>query len=599
MRCSEFPLHRFQTAARAARRASTGRAAALGAVALLLAGSPVASASPGPSIKAKQAQSAVERADEPRLVNLGDYLQGRIAQLDHDWRIAGPAMYKAWQADRGDVQLRHDALLLSVASGDFAAATDIAHTVQPDSPDAGLANFVMTIGDLADARYAGVDAKVASGRGLDVYLKPLLAAWAEAGRGRKDAALAALAPLDAMDGAAELRAIQGAMIAEMLGDAAKAGAFYGKVLEGKPSVRALTAAADFYQRQGDDAAARAAAERLDPDGSSSSVRIELLARVGDKRKASAAPTVRSGAAEALFNLAASLSADERQTDIAPLLYVQLALHLAPDFPAAQLLLAELDQRWGKWAESADILLGVDSKTVIASTAARLAMGALNKAGDADKALATGRAAVAAHPEDIDLVLSYADLLRMKSHYAEAIAGYDAALKEIPPASNRRGVALYHRGIAYQQAHEWPRAETDLLAALQLRPEDPGLLNYLAFSWADQGINLDRARTMLERAVELVPDDGAIVDSLGWVMYRAGDYPEAVKQLEHAVSLDADDATINDHLGDAYWRSGRQIEARSQWERAERLSDDKALTEQIRAKLRDGLDSAAPRRAAAD
>ena len=165
-----------------------------------------------------------------------------------------------------------------------------------------------------------------------------------------------------------------------------------------------------------------------------------------------------------------------------------------------------------------------------------------------------------------------------------------------PASSRKGLALYHRGITYERAHDWPHAETDLLAALMLRPDDPGLLNYLAFSWADQGINLDRARTMLERAIQLVPDDGAIIDSLGWVMFRQGDYEDAAKQLEHAVELEADDATVNDHLGDAYWRLGRQIEARSQWERAARLTADKALGDQLREKLKDGLDSApaAPR-----
>jgi tetratricopeptide (TPR) repeat protein len=283
-----------------------------------------------------------------------------------------------------------------------------------------------------------------------------------------------------------------------------------------------------------------------------------------------------------------------------LLYVQLALHLKPDFASAQLLLAEVEQRWGRLDDAVATLMTVDQRADISGTADRLAMSIADKAGEAEAGLKIGQAAVKAHPEDIDLGLTYADLLRQKSHYTEAIAAYDAALSHVSQTSNRRGLALYHRGIAYQQAHQWPRAETDLLAALQLRPDDPGLLNYLAFSWADQGINLDRARTMLERAVQLVPDDGAIVDSLGWVMFRSGDFADAVTQLQHAVSLDIGDPVINDHLGDAYWRVGRLIEARSQWEKAARLSDDKALIEQIRVKLRDGLDPATtPRHASAN
>ena len=81
-----------------------------------------------------------------------------------------------------------------------------------------------------------------------------------------------------------------------------------------------------------------------------------------------------------------------------------------------------------------------------------------------------------------------------------------------------------------------------------------MLNYLGYSWIDQGINLDEGMRMIRRAVEQRPDDGYIVDSLGWAYYRIGNYDEAVKKLERAVELKPEDPTINDHLGDAYGRS---------------------------------------------
>ncbi len=541
----------------------------------------------------KQAEAVADV--KPRL---GDYLAGRAAQLDHDWRTAGQLIRRAWEADRDDTGLRHDALLLSISGGDFPGAIEVARAVPTESNDAPLASFVLTLDDFAEGRYAVAQAKLQAApvRGLDRYLTPLLTAWCEVGRGRKAEALAALAALDSVGGTGELRTLQTAMINDALGDRAQAAVLYDKMMEGNPPVHALVEAAQFYQRQGAADQARKAIERLDPDGSSASLRTEMLARLADKARVPPTPDAHVGAADALFEISASLTAD-KQADIAPLLYAQFALHVRPDFPSAGLLLAEIDQRWGRLDDAAATLLAVDEKSEVRSTAERLAMALLDKAGEGDRAIKVGQAAVKAHPQDIDLLLAYADLLRGKSHFPEAIAAYDTALTKISPTSNRKGVALYHRGIAYQQAHQWPRAETDLLAALQLRPDDPGLLNYLAFSWADQGINLDRARTMLERAIQLVPDDGAIVDSLGWVMYRAGDYEEAVKQLERAVSLDANDATINDHLGDAYWRAGRQLEARTQWEKAQRLSDDKALTEQIKIKLRDGLDPESPPRRA--
>ncbi len=118
--------------------------------------------------------------------------------------------------------------------------------------------------------------------------------------------------------------------------------------------------------------------------------------------------------------------------------------------------------------------------------------------------------------------------------------------------------FYFRGICYERSHQWPIAEADLKKALELYPDQPLVLNYLGFSWVDQGVHLDEGMDMIRRAVEQRPDDGYIVDSLGWAYFRIGNYDEAVKNLERAVELKPDDPTINDHLGDAYWRVGRTL-----------------------------------------
>ncbi|MBN8898254.1 MAG: tetratricopeptide repeat protein, partial [Rhodospirillales bacterium] len=110
---------------------------------------------------------------------------------------------------------------------------------------------------------------------------------------------------------------------------------------------------------------------------------------------------------------------------------------------------------------------------------------------------------------------------------------------------------------------------------------PFVLNYLGYSWADKGEHLPEARRMLQRAAEKRPNDGAVVDSLGWVMLRQGQVADAVRLLERAVELDSEDATINGHLGDAYWAAGRKIEAQYQWRRALTLNptaDDAAKLE---------------------
>jgi len=125
-------------------------------------------------------------------------------------------------------------------------------------------------------------------------------------------------------------------------------------------------------------------------------------------------------------------------------------------------------------------------------------------------------------------------------------------------------------------------------ALELQPEQPHVLNYLGYSWIDQGINLDEGMKMIKRAVEQRPDDGYIVDSLGWAYYRIGNYEDAVKHLERAIDLKPEDPTINEHLGDAYWRIGRTLEAKFQWAHARDLKPEPEELPKIEAKLENGL-----------
>ena len=162
------------------------------------------------------------------------------------------------------------------------------------------------------------------------------------------------------------------------------------------------------------------------------------------------------------------------------------------------------------------------------------------------------------------------------------------------------VLFYFRGICEERSKQWPKAEADLKKALEMEPDQAQVLNYLGYSWVDQGINLDEAMNMIRRAVEQRPDDGYIVDSLGWAYYRIGNFDEAVKNLERAVDMKPEDPTINEHLGDAYWRVGRKLEAGFQWAHARDLKPDPEDLPKIEAKIRDGLvDDAPPAAASAD
>ena len=126
-----------------------------------------------------------------------------------------------------------------------------------------------------------------------------------------------------------------------------------------------------------------------------------------------------------------------------------------------------------------------------------------------------------------------------------------------------------------------------------------MLNYLGYSWVDQGRNLKTAMDYIRKAVKLKPDDGYYVDSLGWAYYRLGNLQAAVENLERAVELKPDDPIINDHLGDAYWRVGRTLEAKYQWQQALTLKPEDDQVATLKQKIESGLPAPTENKASAE
>jgi Flp pilus assembly protein TadD len=297
-------------------------------------------------------------------------------------------------------------------------------------------------------------------------------------------------------------------------------------------------------------------------------------------------TPQAGAAEALYGLGASLG--RRGGEDLGLVYLQLALFFAPKHPLALLSLADLYESLKKPALAIDVYERIPANSPLHRNAAiQMAtnLDALDRSDEAEKHLS---ALIEDHPDDLEAIMALGNVLRGHKKFAECADVYSRAAALIPHPEKTNWVVLYFRGICYERSKQWPKAEADLKKALELFPEQPHVLNYLGYSWIDQGVNLDQGMEMIKRAVQQRPDDGYIVDSLGWAYYRTGNYEEAVKQLERAIELKPEDPTINDHLGDAYWRVGRVLEARFQWAHARDLKPDPDDLPKIEAKLKNGL-----------
>jgi len=294
----------------------------------------------------------------------------------------------------------------------------------------------------------------------------------------------------------------------------------------------------------------------------------------------------TGAAEALYGLGAALG--RRGGEDLGLIYLQLSLYLMPTHQLALLSLADLYEGMKKPELAIKTYERVPANSPLQRSALIQRAIDLDGSDRSEEAKIDLEKLIATDGRDLEAIMALGNVLRGRKQFAECADVYTKGLATIPRLDKSNWTMFYFRGICYERSKQWPKAEADLKRALELLPDQPHVLNYLGYSWVDQGVNLDDGMRMIKRAVEQRADDGYIVDSLGWAYYRIGSYEDAVKELDHAVELKPEDPTINDHLGDAFWRVGRVLEARFQWSHARDLMPEKDELDKIEQKLKAGL-----------
>lgn len=523
----------------------------------------------------------------------GAYLAGMTAFDQRDMKSAADLLTLALGKDFSDAVLAQKTLVALMSDGRIEAAVDLARQMK----GAGIKSTLVTLvlmqeqarkGDYDDA--LKVSRELPDDRLMQVTA-PMLRAWLALGAKDKDAALAELKPLEEIDGAAMLWQMQAALINDHAGDSKKSAAVLLAAIDSSITIPAQLA--EFYLalvlRDGDERAARAMIQRYrdQAEGRSEDVATAMERQIGQaKPKGPLIADIKRGLAIAYSQIAMELMADDYNGDAMWLTH--LALDLDPKLDIAALALGDLhrqvdhlDQAIAAYNQvPADSIFSRPSQLSIAECYRRQ-----EKFNDAENLL---RKLMEDDKSDISAAQQLGQLLRSNKKFEEAAKVYGVAIDRLGTFEPEDWQLFYYRGISYERAKQWPLAEKDFQKALELSPDEPYVLNYLAYTWVERRERLDQALSMLEKAVSQRPEEGFIIDSLGWAHFMLGRYPEAVEELERAVSLAPTDPVLNDHLGDAYWKVGRHQEARFQWSRALSFDPEPDLAPKLQQKLEQGL-----------
>ncbi len=519
---------------------------------------------------------------------LHDYVLSRAALAGSDIQGAAHYLDSARNLDPRAPALARRAFDLALAAGDKPRSLELAASLSADQQDSTTALIKLTDAVLRRDWTAAAAARTGlSTAGFNEVVGPIVDAWLLFGRGQPDAALAALDPAKFSGFARSYVAEQRAHMLGAAGRWRPAADAYAELLAGTGGgINFLRVGqADALAMGGDRAAALKALDSAGQDDGP--IRAARARLASGKRIGALAPDPR----RAIGWLAARLASDLSRDKPVPLslVFARVGTFLAPDIPATWLICGDVLARSGQGAAALLAYAQTPPGDALAdSVRARRAevLQGLDRDAEAGALL---KAAASAKGADASDWLRLGDWYRSKDINTDAAAAYGRAIALTPAAD--AWLPYFLRGSVRERGGDWAAAEPDLREALKRAPDEPVILNYLGYSLLDRGARIDEARTLIERAARLKPDDGGIIDSLGWVQFRQGQFADAMATLERAVALEPTDPTVGTHLGDAYWRVGRRIEARFRWRMALALDPTPTEAKVLQAKLDYGLDAA--------
>ena len=534
----------------------------------------------------------------------GAFLAGRTAETDNDTKNAIAFYRKALEYDKDNLEIRERLMVALFSAGEFADGVKLAADLKDDISVEQVARMALAIEAISKREYRKAASLLdpETTNPIDRLLNVLLISWADFGNGDGKKAIDTLSKLDGPPWYPVFTRYHAGVMALAMGDKTTARRFLSDAVADPATgasapdthIRTVMELAALDAREGN---TRGALDTLakGEEFSQNYAPLSALRQAIERNEPPAVDitTAQDGAAAVFFTLGSALNRSGAEETVT--LYLQFARTLNPDDAATLVILGTVKEALGKQEEAIDFYSMVPEQSPmrrVSELQLGLALADLDRNAEAKDHL---KALIASDPSDVRSYLAYGAVLSDDKDYAEMALNYEAAIAAAGPVPSPSTWNLYFQlGIARERLKQWPKAEVAFKRALELSPEQPQVMNYLGYSWIDMNINLEEGMDLIQNAVDLRPNDGYIVDSLGWAHYRLGNFDAAVRELERAVELKPADPTINDHLGDAYWRVGRKLEATFQWNRALSNDPDEELKPKIEEMLANGLPDAEPR-----
>jgi tetratricopeptide (TPR) repeat protein len=524
------------------------------------------------------------------------YLRGRLAEQQGDWRLALEAYRAAVEADPRSAPLRVALAEAWARTGDLPRAeAEARKAIEIDAGGPAAAEAWVVLGKTAAIDRRVSEAQQAFRNAIEIQVT--LAARRPPGQAPIDPdpwRLAAQVKLEAGDGPGAI-----AMLEDLASRLPQDGAFalreLGRIYAER---RELDTAAALYRKA-------VAAERRDTEAWRRLAELEEARRHFDEARRAWEGLVRqdsddpeallalgrlslragdAAGAHAFFDQMVHVSPNDTEArarvafawldarrPAEALAVVDAGLRGRPDPRLLYLrgLALREQRRWDEAAAAFGEVAAGDPEVDLAAVSARASV--LAQGGRTAAALALLDAALATSPGDLRLVTARGYVLDKAGRAPEAVAWLTQALAEQPRAERLR----FALGVAQERAGDRAAAVGTMQSILEAAPDHAEAMNFVGYSWAEKGERLEEAENLVRRAVELDPDNGSYLDSLGWVLYQRGDLPGAISTLERAEALSGPEPTVLEHLGDAYRRSGRHADAARTWRRALQLLDEGA------------------------